>query len=180
MILKTPSLETSHLCLRPWTLGDAPRLLEIMREEEMFKYYPPSGPPSLEKAQRYISHHLAHWLEHGYGHWAVEITGQGQVIGWNGLEYLPETGETEVAYLLSRTVWGKGYATEAARAALEFGFETAHLDGIIGLVHPENRASIRVLEKCGLCLIDEKFYFGMKVRRYRIDRWDFVRLNSRG
>ncbi len=177
-MIQIPTIQTSHLCLRPWTLEDATRLFEIMQEEDMFKYFPPSTPPSLEKARRYISHHLAHWVERGYGHWAVAIAGEGSAVGWNGLEYLPDTEEIEVAYLLSRSAWGKGYATEAARVAVRFGFETAHLDSIIGLVHPENLASIRVLEKCGLGFIDEKFYFGMLVRRYRIDRQEFERLQA--
>jgi RimJ/RimL family protein N-acetyltransferase len=66
-----------------------------------------------------------------------------RVIGWDGLEYLPETDGNEVAYLLSHQVWGCGYATEAARAAVKYGLETANLQAIIGLVHPGNIGSIR-------------------------------------
>jgi len=175
IVRKMPTLKTTHLCLRPWTLEDAPRLLEIMREEQIFKYFPPSTPSTLEKAERYISHHVTHWQEYGYGHWAVTLADTGQLTGWNGLEFLPGTNETEVAYLLSGSARGKGYATEAARAAVQFGFQAACLESIIGLVHPENLASVRVLEKCGLRFIDEKFYFGIKVRRYRIARHEFER-----
>jgi RimJ/RimL family protein N-acetyltransferase len=170
-----PILQTAHLLLRPWTLEDAPRLFEIMQEEDIFKYFPPAGPPTLDKARRYISHHLAHWREHGYGHWAVVIAGEGQLVGWNGLEYLPDTDETEVAYLLSHVARGKGYATEAARAAVQYGLQTSRLDTIIGLVHEQNLPSIRVLEKCGLSFIDEKIYFGMEMRRYRIERSEYER-----
>jgi ribosomal-protein-alanine N-acetyltransferase len=117
---------------------------------------------------RYIVHQNNHWLEHGYGHWAVTLKESGEVIGWDGLEYLPETDENEVAYLLSHQVWGRGYATEAAAAAVKFGLEKAHLKSIIGLVHPGNAGSIRVLEKCGLSFVDRKVYWGLELCRYRI------------
>ena len=171
--LNIPSFNTVHLCLRPWKLEDAPRLLEIMQEESIFKYFPPSTPPTLEKAERYISHQLAYWEKYGYGHWAVMTLEEGQLAGWNGLEYLPDTDETEVGYLLGRAYRGKGYATEAAWAAVQFGFEAAGLESIIGLVHKDNLPSIRVLEKCGLHFVDDKVYFGMELRRYRIERPDF-------
>ncbi len=83
---------------------------------------------------------------------------------WNSC---PKSDEIEIAYLLSRQVWGHGFATEAAQAALKFGFETAGLNDIIGLVHPENRGSIRVLEKCGLTFVDRKVYWGLEMCRYR-------------
>ncbi len=174
MIHRTiPTLHTAHAVLRPWGLEDAPRLLEIMQEEDIFKYFPPSPPPTLEKAQRYISHQLSHWEKYGYGHWAVTIKGDGQVVGWNGLEFLPETEETEVAYILSRPARGKGIASEAARVAVEFGFRSAGLKSLIDLVHPENAPSIRVLEKSGLRFIDRRVYFGMGMCRYRIEREEF-------
>ncbi len=168
-----PTLQTVQVTLRPWNLEDAPRLLEIMQEAEIFKYFPPSTPPTLEKAERYISHQLSHWQKYGYGHWAVTTPAEGQVVGWDGLEFLPETQETEVAYLLSRSARGKGIATEAAQAAVDFGFRSAGLASIIGLVHPENGPSLRVLEKSGLRYIDNKVYFGMEMRRYRIEKGEF-------
>jgi ribosomal-protein-alanine N-acetyltransferase len=168
-----PTIRTYTFSLRPWTLEDAPALLALMQEAGMFRYFPPSPTlPSLEKAQRYINHHLAHWQQRGYGHWAV-VTHAGELAGWNGLEYLPETDETEVAYILGQAYRGRGISTTAARAALEFGFRSAGLTSIIGLVHPENIPSIRVLEKCGLGFIDNKVYFGMEMRRYRIEKADF-------
>ncbi len=162
-----PTLTTPHLSLRPWTLDDAPRLFEIMQEKDIFQYFPPSPPPTLEKAERYISHQLSHWQKFGYGHWAV-TTADGQLAGWNGLEYLPETGENEIGYLLGASFRGQGFATEAARAAVSFAFQQAKMDSLIGLVHPDNTPSIRVLEKCGLRFIDRKVYFGMELCRYRI------------
>lgn len=74
-----------------------------------------------------------------------------------------------MAYLLSHQVWGRGFATEAARAAVIYGLETAGLRAIIRLVHPGNIGSIRVLEKCGLTFIDRKVYWDLEMCRYRIE-----------
>jgi len=75
-----------------------------------------------------------------------------------------------VAYLLSKAYWGQGLATEGARAGLQYGFEVLGLDQIVGLVHPENRASQRVLEKLGMSFVDRSHYFGLELLRYRLDR----------
>jgi len=163
-----PTIETPNLALRPWKMEDADLLLEILQEPDILQFFPPTT-FTLEKTHRYINHQLHHWRENGYGHWAVTIKDDDRVIGWNGLEHLPETDENEVAYLLSHQAWGHGYATEAARAALKYGFETACLPAIIGLVHPDNTGSIRVLEKCGLTFVDRKPYWGLVMCRYRID-----------
>jgi RimJ/RimL family protein N-acetyltransferase len=175
--MNIPTLETPNLILRPWLVDDAEALCNILQEPEMMKYFPPSSPSNVEKAQRYISHQLHLWEEHGYGHWAVVTREDGQLAGWNGLEYLTEINETEVAYLLTRRVWGHGYATEAARAAVAFGFGTCNLPAIIGLVHPGNTGSIRVLEKCGLAFADPITLWGLDMQCYRITQAEYERLN---
>jgi ribosomal-protein-alanine N-acetyltransferase len=168
--MNIPSLETPDLLLRAWTPDDAETWFNILQEEGIQRYFPNPRPPARAKADAYIAHHIAHWQERGYGHWAVVTRPDDQVVGWNGLEYLPELDETEVAYLLSHRVWGRGYATEATRLALRFGFETVGLEKIIGLVHPDNIASISVLEKCGLTFADRITLWGMGMSRYRTKR----------
>jgi ribosomal-protein-alanine N-acetyltransferase len=168
--MNVPSIETPRLLLRPWSMTDAEAWFDILQEEGILRYFPNPEPPPREKADAYIAHHLAHWEQRGYGHWAIVTREDNRVVGWNGLEYLPELNETEVAYLLSKHVWGGGYASEVAREAVRFGFEEAGLEKIIGLVHPENTASIRVLEKCGLRFTDRLQLWGMEMLRYRIHR----------
>ncbi len=124
-------------------------------------------PPDRARVERLIAGQLQHWAEHGLGWWAVELRcATGELLGWNGLQYLPETDEVEVGFLLSRPHWGQGLATEGALAALRFGFETLGLSRIVGIVHPENAASQRVLEKAGLARVNEADYFGMHMLRY--------------
>lgn len=167
--MSIPTLTTPHLLLRGWEAVDAERLFAILREADIFQYFPKTTPPPRAWVDKYIQHHLAHWRERGYGHWAV-VRGEDElVVGWTGLEYLPELEQTEVAYLLSAEARGKGYATEAAQAAMAFGFERCGLKEIIGLVHPENAASVRVLEKCGLALHDRVKLWGMEMLKYRAE-----------
>jgi len=168
--MNVPTLQTKHLLLRAWKPEDVPAWLEILSERGILRYFPNQDPPSPDKADAYIAHHLSHWEKFGYGHWAIVQKQDGGVVGWNGMEYLPELDQTEVAYLLSKRVQGRGYATEAAAAAVKFGFENAGLTKIIGLVHPQNAASLRVLEKCGLSFVDKINIWGLEMSRYQLLR----------
>jgi len=159
-------LRTPHLTLRPLVLEDAETLFKVYQGEGVLKYFPNPAPPTLEKIQRFLQHAQKHWEQHGYGNWGIVPEGEKTLIGWAGLEYLAELNETEVGFLLARDFWGKGYATEAAQASLSAGFEHFKLDHIIALVHPENLASRRVLEKCGMIYQETIHLWGIDLMRY--------------
>lgn len=72
--------------------------------------------------QKLIEGQQKHWEKHGYGNWGIVLLGRSEITGWAGPQFLPETGETDVGYLLDRSYWGRGYATEAAWASLQFAF----------------------------------------------------------
>jgi RimJ/RimL family protein N-acetyltransferase len=165
-----PTVRTPHLVLRPLQEADASILLRIYQTEGVLRYFPNPIPPPLEKVQRFIAGQQAHWEKHGYGNWGILLEGQAEVVGWVGLQYLPELNETEVGFLLARPFWGKGYATEAALASLNFGFENFKLDHIIALVHPDNLASRRVIEKCSMKYVDTLPLWGIELMRHRIER----------
>ncbi len=163
---KIPLITTQRLVLRPFSMADLAMLKPIVQEPDIFHYFPNQDPWTDEKTEGYIQYQINHWHLYGYGHWALVRNETGQIIGWNGLEFLPDTNETEVGYLLSKAFWGKGYATEAAIAAIQFGIKKIKLNEIIGLTHPENIASQRVLEKCGFSFTRSATYFGMEMFRF--------------
>jgi ribosomal-protein-alanine N-acetyltransferase len=132
-----------------------------MNGEDVMRYFPGSPTLNLGQVERMLGGQAKHWQEYGYGWWAVELSAAGELIGWCGLQYLPETDETEVAYLLGRDYWGRGLATEAAQASIEWGFANLPLDRIVAITHVENTASQRVAEKCGLIFDRADKYFGM-------------------
>jgi RimJ/RimL family protein N-acetyltransferase len=166
--MNVPTITTARLILRPLTGEDLEPLHHIMSEKDVLRYFPNPDRPSLDRIQGIITRQLKHWEEHGYGWWALELRSKNGLIGWSGLQFLPETEETEVAYLLGKAFWGRGLATEAAQAGLRYGFENVGLESIVGIVHPENIASQRVIEKLGMSFVDQARYFGMDCYHYSI------------
>lgn len=167
--METPFLTTPRLNLRPLESADAHTLHDIHQMDGVLKYFPNPSPPPFEKVENFIIGQKEHWATHGYGNWGILLYGEKEIIGWAGLQYLPELDETEVGFLLSPSHWGKGYATEAARASLQFGFERLNLDHIVALVHPDNRASRRVIQKCGMTYLETLHLWGIDLMRHRLD-----------
>lgn len=163
-------MSTARLSLRQFDPGDGMPLFQLLGKGEVLRYFPNPSPPTMERVQNLIAHQIAHWKEHGYGWWAVTNRESGCLLGWCGLQHLPETGETEVGYLLGKDYWGQGFATEAARASLDFGFGRLGLKEIIALVHPHNKASIHVIEKLGMAYLGQFRYFEMELLKYRTTR----------
>jgi len=87
---------------------------------------------------------------YGYGRWAVVRRFDENCLGWCGLKYSPESGETDIGFRFFRKYWGQGYATEAAQACLDYGLQKLGLEQIVGRAMQSNRASVRVLEKIGM------------------------------
>lgn len=159
---------TDRLLLRMFVPGDAARLLEILSAPGVLDYFPPSPAPTQDSANRMIERVRREWADRGYCVWAVEH--DGELIGRAGLQYLEETDETEVDFMLHPDFWGRGFATEVGRSSVQFGLEELGLDRIIGLVHPDNIGSHRVLEKIGMRLERRAAYFGMVVDKYVVLR----------
>ena len=148
------TIQTERLTLRPMESTDADVLYNIYQTEGVLRYFPPIKNLTLERMLGYVERQQQNWDKYGYGHWGIVPKDETQIIGWVGLQFLPELGETEVGYLLNKPHWGKGYATEAALASIQFGFEKHGLDHIIALVHPENLASRHVVEKCNMTYVE--------------------------
>jgi RimJ/RimL family protein N-acetyltransferase len=164
-----PSIVTPRLILRAFTEQDINPMYQILNQEEVLRYFPPSDAPSRDRAQRMILRLLSHWAERGYGLWAVETRKGGTLVGRCGLQFLPETEEVEVDFILGKPFWGQGFATEAGRASIRYGFEELRAERIVGIVHVENRASQRVLEKLGMEVVEQKQFFGMECYRYMVE-----------
>jgi RimJ/RimL family protein N-acetyltransferase len=141
------ALRTSRLLLRPWGDEDTAPCVEMSSDPAVMEYLPPAG-------EAWAAWARAHWDEHGYGQWVAEIPGEASFIGVAGLAAVSYeahfTPAVEVAWRLARAYWGQGYATEAARAALDYGFEELGLSEIVALTVPANQRSRRVMERLGM------------------------------
>jgi ribosomal-protein-alanine N-acetyltransferase len=170
MSMRPITIETDRLTLRGFGLDDLNRLAEILGDPQVMRYMPGDEPWPREWAERELRNLIEHWGRHGYGRWAVVDREDDRMIGWCGLGFLPELNETEVAYLLDKDYWNRGYATEAARISLKYAFEEAGLDRIIALAFPENAASIRVMEKIGMRYEKMTHVWRLDLVQYEITR----------
>ena len=167
-----PTITTSRLSLRPFTLQDTDSLHQILGIPGVLKYFPTPDPPEMDRVEMLIERQIKLWQDYGYGWWAVVPHAEQQLIGWSGLQYLPDTDEIEIGYLLSKPFWGNGLATESAIAGLNFGFDELSLREIIGIVHPENLASQGVLKKIGMKFVKKAHYFAMDCNLYKVNSPD--------
>jgi RimJ/RimL family protein N-acetyltransferase len=170
-------LETARLLLRSWREEDLDAYARICADPEVMRYL--SGTMTRDQAAQQMERWMRHWKERGFGVWAAEEKASGAFIGFIGLLYHEEWPEgehkTEVGWRLDRSFWGRGLATEGARASLQHGFEALGLERVISIIHPKNVASRRVAEKAGLTLRGETRFKGFDVVWYAIDRrewWD--------
>lgn len=160
-------IETPRLSIRLPREDDAPAYFELHADPEVRRWLGGEFPASVEEEAERIARNRAMHSELGMTMWAVEERDTSELVGVAGLFRVENTGpEIEVAYHFRRDRWGRGYATEAARACMDYGFETAGLDRIVGLVAPENVASARVLEKCGMKLEGRAHHYGMDLLKY--------------
>jgi RimJ/RimL family protein N-acetyltransferase len=166
------TLETERLVLRMWREEDFDAYAQICADEEVMRYL---GGKTFDRTEawRHMAFIVGHWHLLGYGHWAVEEKATGRMIGRLGFLNPAGWPGFEIGWTLARDSWGKGYATEGARRALRYAFTEMGRDHVISLIHPENKASIRVAERLGERLEGEAEIFGIGVLVYGIDRADW-------
>jgi ribosomal-protein-alanine N-acetyltransferase len=146
------TLRTPRLLLRPWRGQDADAFAAMFADPKVMEFLGPAQDRAAVDAA--IARIAAHFAEHGFGWWAVEAPGLAPFIGWIGLAVprfdAPFMPAVEVGWRLASAHWGKGYATEGARAALQAGFTTFGLDEIVAFTVPANTRSLRVMERLGM------------------------------
>ena len=142
-------LETERLLLRMFTKEDLDAYASICADAEVMRFVGEGKPLSRTDAWRHIAIFLGTWQLRGYGTLAVQDKVSGQMIGRVGYIHPEGWPGVELSWTLARHFWGRGLATEAARACLQHGFSKFGLTHVISLIHPENRRSISVAERLG-------------------------------
>lgn len=142
-------LETERLILRTWTYADAERLFEICSDAETMLHIGDRKPyESIEVAQEFLNWAVPYQLKTGFCRWAVIEKESGKIIGSCGFAFR-DMNEVELGYLFDRKFWGKGFATEAARACLHYGFHEIGFEKIIALTDLDHKKSQNILRKIG-------------------------------
>ncbi len=160
--------ETPRLCLRQFTEADAPLILALNSDPEIVKYVHEPTLQTEEQAKKILIDIILPQYKNNLGRWAMHIKETNEFIGWCGLKYRPDLDETDLGYRLMQKAWGQGYATEAARYTLNYGFSKLNLPRITARAHIENIASIKVLEKLGMDYIGEGIIDNCPVRTYQM------------
>lgn len=165
------SIETARLRLRMFRPADLDDLAKLFADPNVMRYVADGKPGDREQARRALDSIIEHWRRHGFGRWAVEDKATREFVGFGGLRSL--FGTPEVVYHFAPAHWGKGLATELARASLRYGFEQHRFDRIVAIAKPQNAASIHVVEKLGMRFEKRTSYYNLDVVQYVITREEF-------
>lgn len=142
---------TAQLLLRRFTVDDAAAFLPLLSLPEILRYLDEPAQATVDDARRMLlARPLADYASHGYGRMACIERATGRLVGFSGLKFVPALGEVDVGYRFLPDCWGRGYASESAAALIEQGRRLHGITRIVGQVHPDNHASVRVLQKLGL------------------------------
>lgn len=143
---------TERLVLRDWLPGDQEPFHRLNSDPQVMEFLP--KPLTREESDAMISRLSLHIAEHGFGFWAVERRSDRAFLGFTGLLRpsfeAPFTPCVEIGWRFAREAWGRGYASEAARASLEFGFTKLGLGEIVSFTVPGNTRSMAVMERIGM------------------------------
>ena len=160
-------IETQRLLLRRWHDGDDLAAAPIYAKARVMRYIP-GGTWDLNRTKAIVARMRALEEAQGYGFYPAVLKESGAIVGHAGLGHLEGTEEVELAYLFDEPQWGKGLATEAARAILGYGFATIGLERIVAVAFPENRRSIEVMKRCGMTYEGLARHFDRDVVKYEI------------
>ena len=161
-------LETPRLVLRPIGFGDVPRCIEILVA---------GGGEGARDHAGLFREEVEHWAAHGFGPWVALARESGDVVGTFDVNYAGpglegiNANEVEVGWMVDPRLWGRGLATEGARAACDDAYERAGVTSLVAYIRPDNTPSLRVVEKLGMTYEgDGRSRDGEDVRIFRMRR----------
>ena len=170
-----PPPSTARLVLREFTPDDVEAMHALDGDPRVMRYIGDGGTSTRADAEAAIARVLRRYVEHPrQGVWHVSRRDTGRFIGWVSLKFAGDSPDVEVGYRYVHNAWGHGFATEAARRMLERGFDAVGLDRIIGVTHPDNAASQRVLTKIGMQDAGWGRYYDHDLRLFAIERKRWV------
>lgn len=161
------TVRTERLLLRPISPDDADAMAAIYADPEVARFV---HGLNLDDTRAQLTRWSEEWQLRGYGTFAIVDPVSGEFLGRAGVKYWPEFDFTEAGWVLRRDVWGRGYATEVARASLEFAFANSDLDMVTAMIAHGNDASIAVAKRIGMEPWREDVVFGLNVTIYAARR----------
>jgi RimJ/RimL family protein N-acetyltransferase len=165
--------QTERLILRELLPTDDKGMFELDSDPEVHEYLGRKPVKTIEESRNLIAFIREQYNTNGIGRWAVIEKETQEFVGWAGLKLIREpinyhTNFYDLGYRFIRRYWGKGFATEAAKASLAYGFGQMQLKEIYGMAHIHNTASQQVLTKAGLQYLETFDYEGEQMHWYKI------------
>jgi RimJ/RimL family protein N-acetyltransferase len=160
-------IETERLLLRPLVMEDVDDFFALHAQPEVAQF---TTSFDREEARRRLEQVEREWASLGYGAMAVLERADGRYLGRCGLKHWPQFDETEIGWSLRREEWGRGYATEAARAVLEWGFGAFELPYVTAMIAPANERSLRVAQRLDFSPLREDVLLGVPVIVHALSR----------
>jgi RimJ/RimL family protein N-acetyltransferase len=168
-MIDIPSIPTERLVLRAFDASDLDSFAKMNADPEVVAFLGNGQTVDRQESWKIMAWLLGHWQLRGFGPWAVEERETRRFVGRVGLFYPEGWPGIEISYVLARSAWGKGYATEGARAAMSHAFEKLKIPRLISLIHPANRSSVKVAEKLGETFDGQMEFNGRTVLVYGRD-----------
>lgn len=162
-MMQAPALETERLRLRPWRKDDRVPYFNILQEPAVFRHFGPE-PMGLEECWRRLMAAVGGWQLNGFGGWAIERKSDGRLLGMTALftawrDLVPEFGEEpEMGWIFAAETHGKGMASEACRAVLNWAEANLDSTPIWAIIAPANEPSLKLAEKLGFERFSETLY----------------------
>ena len=170
-----PWLETLRLELTTFSAGDFDELYRLDSDPRVMRYIADGKPASRGAVAQRLKRFLGYpRLYPDLGAWRASRRDNGAYIGWFALNYAGKSTDIEVGYRLLPAAWGQGFATEGANALVDYGLDDLRLHRIIGVTHPDNKASQRVLQKAGLEDVGWGRYYDRPLRLFTRVRDDYA------
>ena len=161
-------IETNRLLLRNFTDLDAALIYELNLDPDVIRYTHDPIKDLAHASEILEKVIIPQYVLNNHGRWAVHVRSTLEFLGWCGLKYRTELNEIDLGYRFKKEGWGNGYATEAAYASIQYGFEKLGLQRIVARAEIDNIGSWKVLEKCGMTYIRDEEVDGYAVKTYEI------------
>jgi ribosomal-protein-alanine N-acetyltransferase len=168
-----PQIETERLLLRMYRSEELETVYHLCTDADVARFFPFSHEIKKEDVLTSLPRRTERWRTQGFGQLGVFNKADEKLIGYCGMQYLDNTEDVEIYYGLFKDWWGKGLATEAAKAVLRFGFEEVKLKRVVAVTHPENAPSHKVLLRLGLKQEENAHFYNTDVSYFTISSEDF-------
>ncbi|MBK8910433.1 MAG: GNAT family N-acetyltransferase [Chlorobi bacterium] len=172
-------LQTAHLLLRPYSVADIAPLHRLWTNEGVRRYLWDGAVVPLERAAQVVRSSIEEWEIYGFGQWCVCDCHSGELIGFCGFRRDEPGMPPELIYGLHPDWWGRGLATESARAALAFGFQQKNFSAVWAITDPPNVKSVAVLRRLGMAFQRRGLLHGLETLFYRLTKAEWERENAR-